>query len=122
MDCVHEPTGSDYRKGDLDSKSSDRREELERSVKPAGPKSWGTAFRDGVHEGMKLLDDVLMGAQRPKWIIALTDGEDNKSKTSTEDLCGQLKQGGCSLITIGVGMREKHQHTDRRAHCFLHRS
>ena len=42
-----------------------------------------------------------------KWIIALTDGEDNSSRITYEALFSKLKKGDVNLMIVGLALGEK---------------
>jgi len=74
-----------------------------------------TAFRDALHDGLQQLHQHKQaggggGGGRggdPEYVIALTDGEDNRSRFSESDIRGMFQQhahANVSLIVIGLGI------------------
>lgn len=71
------------------------------STDPSGT----TAFRDSV---MQALEQLATGARhvagRKRWVVCLTDGEDNSSDTSPATLRSAIAASGASLIVVGIQM------------------
>jgi Mg-chelatase subunit ChlD len=89
---------------DLQSKNDNIRSMLANSKRPGGM----TAFRTAVQSAMQLLNSQEQSSgelpARGHWIIALTDGSDNQSSVTNGQLCNELKQSNCCLITVGITM------------------
>jgi hypothetical protein len=90
-----------------------------------------TAFRDALTDAIDLLkkaeerDQGGGGSQqvnRKRWIVALTDGEDNRSRISQQDMIQQLKRAnadaGIQLVTVGLAIQQGTQaHTETKSLC-----
>ena len=86
----------------LSYKSKEHREMLNGSRQAVAP---GTCTRDAVASAISILEaSIAQDSSCPRWIIVLTDGDDNGSNSTTEELCTKLTAGQCSLIVITVGM------------------
>jgi len=65
----------------------------------------GTSFFDALDTAMNELSKSK--SKREKWIIALTDGEDNNSKTHFNEVCKRLENENVdALIIVCVGVEE----------------
>ena len=75
------------------------RKSIEDSHKPSG----GTAFYNALFEALKIF---ARAEQRlvSKWIIALTDGDDNESSINFEQTCKKFGRSDVSLIIVGLGL------------------
>jgi len=61
-------------------------------------------------------------AERKKWIVALTDGEDNRSQILQHDMIQRLKQAnadsGIQLVTVGLAIEQGSQaHIETKTLC-----
>jgi len=75
------------------------RKQLENSTKPSG----GTALYTAIYEAIKLFHKA-DAKNHTKWIVALTDGDDNESRISYEQIFKQLARSDVSLIIIGLAL------------------
>lgn len=62
----------------------------------------GTAFYDAVFEAINHVRDMEM-SNNDQWIVALTDGEDNRSQHSASQLARAVADNGINIIIITVG-------------------
>lgn len=65
-----------------------------------------TAFYQAIYEGCKLFSKVHPIQSHQKWIVALTDGEDNASKINPDKITLQLEQLNINLIIVGIGLQK----------------
>jgi hypothetical protein len=70
----------------------------------------GTALWDGIGASMDQLDAANrsnVGGEREKWIVVLTDGEDNRSQANTpSSLAKRLERGDYMIIILAVGVSD----------------
>merc|ERR1719240_2514301 len=69
-----------------------------------------TAFYDSLVASAEMLDrHATINEGEPRWIIALTDGEDNRSKKSVHETVRVLRRSKSApdLLIIGVKLHEK---------------
>ena len=59
-----------------------------------------TAFRDGVEYALK---ELKSNSTSNDWVISLTDGDDNSSRISDNNLKNEIKNSSAGLVVIGVG-------------------
>jgi len=78
----------------LGPKTAEARNAIAQSIMPTGP----TAFRDAVIDAVNCVSNNI----NKKWIIALTDGEDNSSTHSLDDVCTIVAKSDVSLIIVGI--------------------
>jgi len=81
---------------------------LERTIDGMQKPNSGTALWDAIGAAINQLDRSSMNVEREKWIIVLTDGEDNRSRSETpESLRNRFAQsGGHHVIILAVGVSE----------------
>jgi len=72
------------------------RQLLASSIGPTG----STSFRDSLADAVEQFQSS--GLDRKRWIVALTDGEDNTSKIKEDDLKNLISRVPVSLIVVGV--------------------
>lgn len=63
------------------------------------PSEGATAFYDALYKAADRFQD----STRPRYVVALTDGMDNSSSYSEEDVAERYKREGINLIVIGLG-------------------
>jgi tetratricopeptide (TPR) repeat protein len=61
-----------------------------------------TAFYDAVYNAVKSMENI-GGSLRNKWIVALTDGADNRSSINDKDVIALLKANYINLAIITIG-------------------
>ena len=77
------------------------RRNIEESTKPSG----GTAFYNAIYEALKIFQRA-EPRNSNKWIIALTDGDDNESRITFEQVYKKLQRTpDVNLIIIGLGLQ-----------------
>ena len=77
------------------------RRQIENSMNPRGGSAFFDALRYTLREFKKYKPK-----DNTKWIVAITDGEDNCSKNSYETIVKKLKSSIVNLIVIGVGLNK----------------
>lgn len=69
------------------------------STRPAG----GTALYQAINEALKLFYKAET-KDNTKWIVALTDGDDNESRVSYEQTYRRLARSDATLVIIGLAL------------------
>ena len=79
------------------------RKHIENSLNPAGK----TAFYDALNVAINqftVYNEYETQEKRRKWIVSLTDGEDNSSLLSLKTIKNKLKTSDINLIIVGMGL------------------
>ena len=82
------------------------RRHLENSLNPAGK----TAFYDALNVAINQFpidNEYESKEKRRKWIVSLTDGEDNSSLMTLKNIKNKLKSSDINLIIVGMGLSKK---------------
>ena len=77
------------------------RKNIEDSLKPNG----GTALYNAIFEGLKIMSKA-EPKNNAKWIVALTDGDDNESRIRIDQLYNKLAKSDVNLIIVGLELHE----------------
>lgn len=64
----------------------------------------GTAFYDALIQTTQILEAEAKDSKKPKWIVSLTDGQDQHSRHSIDDALAKIRQspGKPNLIVVGI--------------------
>jgi len=79
------------------------RRQIENSLNPAGK----TAFYDALNVAIRqfpIYKEDEAKEKRRKWIVSLTDGEDNSSQLTLRKMKATLKSSDINLIIVGMGL------------------
>jgi len=78
---------------------------LKRAVDSMTSPNSGTALWDGIGAALDQLDAEQGRLEREKWVIVLTDGEDNRSQANTPtSLSRRIRNGDYMIIILAVGV------------------
>jgi tetratricopeptide (TPR) repeat protein len=77
------------------------RKQIDDSKAPAG----STALLNALYEGIKLFERCEL-TSNSKWIVALTDGDDNESRITYDQVYKRLQRSDVNLVIVGLGLHQ----------------
>eukprot|EP00771_Trimastix_marina_P000426 gnl/Trimastix_PCT/1444.p1 GENE.gnl/Trimastix_PCT/1444~~gnl/Trimastix_PCT/1444.p1 ORF type:complete len:901 (+),score=340.58 gnl/Trimastix_PCT/1444:88-2790(+) len=78
------------------------RDSMRRAIEGCNRPEKSTALYDAIIEGVNQLEGAKQGT-RKQWIVALTDGEDNSSRSSLETVRHRMRTFAGGLVIVGIG-------------------
>jgi Mg-chelatase subunit ChlD len=82
----------------------ENRQTLRGKAEQACKVNGGTAFYDALIQTTQILEAEAKDSKKPKWIVSLTDGQDQHSRHSIDDALAKIRQspGKPNLIVVGI--------------------